>query len=96
MQRAHSRTLTLPLCGHTVSLNLAEMVAFDPSAEDGALQRATVRRGVESCARHGTPLANAASAPNRTPVPTPALPGDLCLDSSFHLTNPPKTVQLNR
>jgi hypothetical protein len=54
--------LVLDLAGYLPEKRLAELVALEPSAGDGAFLSAMVRRLVESCERHGTPLANAASA----------------------------------
>lgn len=54
--------LVLDLAGYLPEKRLAEMVALEPSAGDGAFLSAMVRRLVESCERHGTPLAKAATA----------------------------------
>ena len=54
--------LVLDLAGYLPEKRLADMVALEPSAGDGAFLRAMVRRLVESCERHGTPLAKAISA----------------------------------
>lgn len=52
----------LDLAGYVPEQRLAERVAMEPSAGDGAFLRAMVRRLVESCERHGTPLAEATRA----------------------------------
>ena len=54
--------LVLDLAGYLPEKRLAELVALEPSAGDGAFLNAMVRRLVESCERHGTPLTKAASA----------------------------------
>ena len=54
--------LVLDLAGYLPEKRLAELVALEPSAGDGAFLSAMVRRLVESCERHGTPLAKATSA----------------------------------
>jgi hypothetical protein len=54
--------LVLDLAGYLPEKRLAELVALEPSAGDGAFLSAMVRRLVESCERHGTPLAKAAPA----------------------------------
>ena len=54
--------LVLDLAGYLPEKRLAELVALEPSAGDGAFLSAMVRRLVESCERHGTPLSKAASA----------------------------------
>ena len=54
--------LVLDLAGYLPEKRLAELVALEPSAGDGAFLSAMVRRLVESCERRGTPLAKAASA----------------------------------
>jgi hypothetical protein len=48
--------LVLDLAGYLPEKRLAELVALDPSAGDGAFLGAMVRRLVESCARAGTDL----------------------------------------
>ena len=54
--------LVLDLAGYLPEKRLADLVALEPSAGDGAFLNAMVRRLVESCEHHGTPLAKAASA----------------------------------
>lgn len=54
--------LVLDLAGYSPDRRLAELVALEPSAGDGAFLSAMVRRLVESCERHGIPLANAGRA----------------------------------
>ena len=54
--------LVLDLAGYLPEKRLAEMVALEPSAGDGAFLSAMVRRLVESCERHGAPLAKATAA----------------------------------
>jgi adenine-specific DNA-methyltransferase len=54
--------LILDLAGYLPERNLARTVALEPSAGDGAFLRAMVRRLVESCRKHGTPLAETANA----------------------------------
>jgi adenine-specific DNA-methyltransferase len=54
--------LVLDLAGYLPEKRLAELVALEPSAGDGAFLSAMVRRLVESCVRHGTPLVKATSA----------------------------------
>ena len=54
--------LVLDLAGYLPERRLAELVALEPSAGDGAFLSAMVRRLVESCERHGTPLAKASGA----------------------------------
>lgn len=54
--------LVLDLAGYVPERRLSELVALEPSAGDGAFLSAMVRRLVESCERHGTPLAKASSA----------------------------------
>jgi hypothetical protein len=54
--------LVLDLAGYLPEKPLADLVALEPSAGDGAFLSAMVRRLVESCERHGTPLARATSA----------------------------------
>jgi adenine-specific DNA-methyltransferase len=48
--------LMLDLSGYTADRPLAEMVALEPSAGDGAFLVAMARRYVESCRRHRQPL----------------------------------------
>ena len=54
--------LVLDLAGYLPEMRLAELVALEPSAGDGAFLSAMVRRLVESCERHGIPLTKATSA----------------------------------
>ena len=54
--------LVLDLAGYLPERRLAELVALEPSAGDGAFSSAMVRRLVESCDRHGTPLSKAGAA----------------------------------
>ncbi len=54
--------LVLDLAGYAPEKRLAELVALEPSAGDGAFLRAMVQRLVLSCKRHGIPLTNAAGA----------------------------------
>lgn len=54
--------LVLDLAGYLPEKRLADLVALEPSAGDGAFLSAMVRRLVESCESHGTPLAKAATA----------------------------------
>lgn len=54
--------LVLDLAGYLPEKSLAQLVALEPSAGDGAFLSAMVRRLVESCERHGTPLSKATSA----------------------------------
>lgn len=54
--------LVLDLAGYLPEKRLADLVALEPSAGDGAFISAMVRRLVESCKRHGTPLAKASGA----------------------------------
>jgi len=54
--------LVLDLAGYLPEKRLAELVALEPSAGDGAFLSAMVRRLFESCERHGTPLTKATSA----------------------------------
>jgi hypothetical protein len=54
--------LVLDLAGYLPDKRLAEMVAMEPSAGDGAFLSAMVRRLIESCERHGTPLSKATNA----------------------------------
>src|SRR5690606_28455886 len=54
--------LVLDLAGYLPEKRLAERVALEPSAGDGAFLSAMVRRLVESCERHGIPLAEATGA----------------------------------
>ncbi len=54
--------LVLDLAGYLPERRLADMVALEPSAGDGAFLSAMVRRLVDSCERHRTPLAKAATA----------------------------------
>jgi hypothetical protein len=51
--------LVLDLAGYVPERRLAELVALEPSAGDGAFLSAMVRRLVESCERHGIPLTKA-------------------------------------
>jgi hypothetical protein len=54
--------LVLDLAGYVPERRLAELVALEPSAGDGAFLSEMVRRLVESCERHGIPLTNAGRA----------------------------------
>jgi len=54
--------LMLDLAGYTVDRQLGKLVAVEPSAGDGAFLQEMVRRLVESCRRHGTPLTEAREA----------------------------------
>ncbi len=54
--------LVLDLAGYLPEKRLADMVAMEPSAGDGAFLSAMVRRLVESCLQHGISLNKAASA----------------------------------
>lgn len=54
--------LVLDLAGYMPKRRLAELVALEPSAGDGAFLSAMVRRLVESCERHGIPLTDAGRA----------------------------------
>lgn len=54
--------LVLDLAGYLPEKRLADLVALEPSAGDGAFLSAMVRRLVESCERHGMPLSKATSA----------------------------------
>lgn len=54
--------LVLDLAGYLPEKRLADLVALEPSAGDGAFLSAMVRRLVESCERHGSPLGKATSA----------------------------------
>jgi hypothetical protein len=54
--------LVLDLAGYVPERRLAELVALEPSAGDGAFLSAMVRRLVESCTRHGIPLTKADQA----------------------------------
>ena len=54
--------LVLDLAGYVPDRRLAELVALEPSAGDGAFLSAMVRRLVESCERHGIPLTDAGRA----------------------------------
>lgn len=54
--------IILDLAGYTSDRRLAEFVAIEPSAGDGAFLKAMVRRLVESCRRHETPIAEAGGA----------------------------------
>jgi hypothetical protein len=54
--------LVLDLAGYVPDRRLAELVALEPSAGDGAFLSAMVRRLVESCERHGIPLSNSGRA----------------------------------
>jgi adenine-specific DNA-methyltransferase len=54
--------LVLDLAGYVPDRRLAELVALEPSAGDGAFLSAMVRRLVESCDRHGIPLTEAGRA----------------------------------
>ena len=54
--------LVLDLAGYVPGRRLAELVALEPSAGDGAFLSAMVRRLVESCERHGIPLTDAGRA----------------------------------
>ena len=50
--------IILDLAGYTADRRLADFVAMEPSAGDGAFLRGMVRRLVESCRRHNIPLLN--------------------------------------
>lgn len=52
----------LDLAGYTPDKRLAKLVALEPSAGDGAFLGGMVRRLVESCHRHRTPLGDAEGA----------------------------------
>jgi hypothetical protein len=54
--------LVLDLAGYLPERRLAELVALEPSAGDGAFLSAMVRRLVESCRLHKMPLADATNA----------------------------------
>jgi adenine-specific DNA-methyltransferase len=54
--------IILDLAEYTPDRRLAELVAFEPSAGDGAFLRAMVRRLVESCRLHDLPLSEAEGA----------------------------------
>ncbi len=54
--------LILDLAGYLPDRPLARFVALEPSAGDGAFLQAMVRRLVESCQRHKTPLSQATKA----------------------------------
>ncbi len=54
--------LVLDLAGYLPEQRLAEKVAMEPSAGDGAFLRGMVRRLVESCQRHDLPLQRAKHA----------------------------------
>ena len=54
--------LVLDLAGYVPGRRLAELVALEPSAGDGAFLSAMVRRLVESCERHSISLAAAGRA----------------------------------
>ena len=54
--------LVLDLAGYMPDRRLAELVALEPSAGDGAFLSAMVRRLVESCERHGIPLTESGRA----------------------------------
>ena len=54
--------LVLDLAGYVPDRRLAELVALEPSAGDGAFLSAMVRRLVESCERHGISLTEAGRA----------------------------------
>jgi len=54
--------LVLDLAGYLPQRPLAGMVALEPSAGDGAFLSAMVRRLVESCELHNTPLLQASAA----------------------------------
>jgi adenine-specific DNA-methyltransferase len=54
--------LVLDLAGYLAERRLADMVALEPSAGDGAFLRAMVRRLVQSCQLHGIPLMRSADA----------------------------------
>lgn len=54
--------LVLDLAGYVPERRLAEWVALEPSAGDGAFLSAMVRRLAESCRRHGVPLSEASRA----------------------------------
>jgi adenine-specific DNA-methyltransferase len=54
--------LILDLAGYLPERPLARLVAMEPSAGDGAFLRGMVRRLVDSCRRHSTPLAEATEA----------------------------------
>ena len=54
--------IILDLAGYTPDRRLADFVALEPSAGDGAFLLAMVRRLVESCLQHGIPLSEATEA----------------------------------
>lgn len=54
--------MVLDLAGYLPERDLASMVAFEPSAGDGAFLIAMVRRLVKSCELHQTPLLDAVKA----------------------------------
>jgi len=54
--------LVLDLAGYLPEKRLADFVALEPSAGDGAFLSEMVRRLLASCQRHGFPLENAAGA----------------------------------
>ncbi len=54
--------LVLDLAGYMPERRLAELVALEPSAGDGAFLSAMVRRLVVSCEKHGIPLTDAGKA----------------------------------
>lgn len=54
--------MILDLAGYTVDRRLADLVALEPSAGDGAFLRSMVKRLVESCERHGIDLTEASEA----------------------------------
>jgi hypothetical protein len=60
--RSWAVEIILDLAGYTAERRLAELVILEPSAGDGAFLRGIVRRLVESCRKHATPLLNAAGA----------------------------------
>ena len=60
--RAWMVDLILDLAGYLPEKRLADFVALEPSAGDGAFLSGMVRRLVESCEIHGIPLEDAAGA----------------------------------
>ncbi len=54
--------IILDLAGYSTDKRLADFVIVEPSAGDGAFLRGIVRRLVESCRRHKTPIAETCEA----------------------------------
>jgi len=54
--------IILDLAGYTSDRRLADLVALEPAAGDGAFLRGMVRRLVESCRSHKTPIEKAENA----------------------------------